>query len=201
MRKNNIRAWFSIGRGSHEFQKSKRLLNRIRVPFSLWFFYLFWKVQEIFFSVVGYKGAGYYKAIILAQTSGGFLGLGLVALWRSRRQISSVFKKVINLRSEHLDDSTEPFKYGTTVLGLICALVFILIFFYSAGMSIWVIVLFFSIYLLLAVSITRVRAEVGPIVPDLPGGPDYLIPQILGTRMLGPNNLTMYSFCIHFSGF
>ena len=166
------------------------------LSFSLWFFYLFWKVQMIFFSFVGYKGAGagYYQAIILEQTSGGFLGLGLVALWMSRRQISSVFKKVINLRSEHLDDSAEPFKYRTAVLGLICALVFILIFFYSAGMSIWAIVLFFSMYLLLAVSITRMRAEVGPIVHDLPGGPDYLIPQILGTRMLGPNNLTMYSF-------
>ena len=166
------------------------------LSFSLWFFYLFWKVQMIFFSFVGYKGAGagYYQPIILEQTSGGFLGLGLVALWMSRRQISSVFKKVINLRSEHLDDSTEPFKYRKAVLGLICALVFILIFFYSAGMSIWAIVLFFSMYLLLAVSITRMRAEVGPIVHDLPGGPDYLIPQILGTRMLGPNNLTMYSF-------
>ena len=30
MRKKNIRAWFSIGRESHEFQKSKRLLIRIR---------------------------------------------------------------------------------------------------------------------------------------------------------------------------
>lgn len=166
------------------------------LSFSLWFFYLFWKAQMIFFATIGLRtaGAGWNQAMIIEQTAGGFLGLGLVALWMSRRQFSSVFKKIIGLPSEHLDDSTEPLKYRAAVIGLICASIFILIFFYSAGMSIWAIVLFFSMYIVLAIAITRMRAEVGPIVHDLHNaGPSCLIPQVLGTRMLGPNNLTMYS--------
>jgi len=167
------------------------------LSFSLWFFYLFWKAQMIFFASIGFRAAsaGWSQALIIEQTAGGFFGLGLVALWMSRRQLLGVFRKVIYPKSEHLDDSIEPVKYRTAVLGLICSFLFLLIFCYSAGMSIWAIVLFFSMYLILAIAITRMRAEVGPIVHDLHnGGPDYLIPQILGTRVLGPGNLTMLSF-------
>ena len=61
-------------------------------------------------------------------------------------------------------------------------------------MSIWVITIFFTIYLALEISITRMQAELGTLVHDLHyAGPDILLPKAIGTKALGPRNLSMFS--------
>ena len=59
-----------------------------------------------------------------------------------------------------------------------------------AGMSIWVILVFFGIYYAISTAVTRMRAELGSPVHDLHFiGPDEMMPRIFGTRLLGPHNL------------
>src|SRR6185437_3340174 len=62
------------------------------------------------------------------------------------------------------------------------------------GMSAWVAVLFFAIYFVLAVMITRIRAEFGFPVHDMHHvGPLNLLVAAFGPRSLGPTNLAAFS--------
>lgn len=97
-------------------------------------------------------------------------------------------------RKDALDDSQEAMSYRPTVLGLIAGLTFLLFFCYHAGMSLWVFAVFFSVYLVMEIAITRMRAEVGTPVHDLHyTGPDVLLTKAVGTRRLGAKNLTMFT--------
>ena len=56
----------------------------------------------------------------------------------------------------------------------------------------WVAVAFFVIYMMISIAVTRMRVEMGTPVHDIHyGGPDLLIPSAVGTRQLGPANLTI----------
>ena len=71
-------------------------------------------------------------------------------------------------------------------------------FSYMLGMSMRVAVTYFLIYLLLAIVIARLRAEMGSLVHDFAAiDPDHFLTAVLGTRQLGPGNLvgfTIYGF-------
>ena len=63
-----------------------------------------------------------------------------------------------------------------------------------AGMSVPIAFAFFGIYWLLALAITRMRAELGPPAHDLhDAGPDRIIASVLGPQNLSDQNLTSLS--------
>ena len=93
-------------------------------------------------------------------------------------------------RWEKVDDSAEPMSYRLAVWGLLGGMVVFGGFWLAAGMSlIWVVVILL-VYLLLSLSITRVRAEAGGQhnVWDLE--PMNLM-RLFDSHVLGPGNLAM----------
>ena len=51
----------------------------------------------------------------------------------------------------------------------------------AAGMSVYLAVVFFTIYIMISVAVTRMRVEMGTPVHDIHyGGPDLLIPPTWG---------------------
>ena len=167
------------------------------LSFSVWFFYLFWKAQLVFRSVVGWRTPT--GAFLGDQSAGAWIGIGILALLMARKHLFKVLKKIFGIKSA-LDDEreeekrSEPMGYRTAALGIVGGMIFMALFGYKAGMSIWVILLFFAIYFILSIAIDRMRAELGPPVHDLYyAGPDRLIAEIYGTKRLGPTNLTIFS--------
>jgi hypothetical protein len=65
----------------------------------------------------------------------------------------------------------------------------------KAGMSWWVAVVFLAMYFVIAVAVTRMRAELGAPVHDLwyagSTGPDTMMVVLFGSKRLGPANLTV----------
>ena len=96
-------------------------------------------------------------------------------------------------------------KYRTALLGIAVGMVLLLFFCLSAGMSAWVIVLFFGLYMALSIGLTRIRAELGPPIVSLwvwgegSTDPGQKIVRFLGTRRLGPNNLTFLTLLFWFN--
>ena len=89
----------------------------------------------------------------------------------------------------------EPIEYRIAVIGGVIGFIFVLLFCFWVGMSIWVATLFFILYLMTAIGVTRVRAEVGSPIHDLHfAGPEYLIINLLGTKRLGLGNLSIFPF-------
>ena len=163
------------------------------LAFSCWFFYIFWKLERVIapmFTVQQMPGFPF----IVEQTAGGYIGLGLIALWVSRHHLKDVIRKILGKPTD-VDDSMEALSYRRTATWLGMCWLYLIGFCLVAGMSLWVILLFFLVYFLISVAVARMRAELGPPAHDLHhGGPDQFLSNAFGTRGLGMGNITMFSF-------
>ncbi|MFB3040825.1 MAG: DUF6785 family protein, partial [Candidatus Poribacteria bacterium] len=167
------------------------------LSFSCWFFYLFWKAERILASTLGLHNLPEFP-YIEQQTTGAYLGLFLIALWMTREHLRRVIAAGLNPRTNGIEGNDEPMSYRVALIGLIVGFGLILFFCHQLGMALWSSFLFFLIYYALSTAITRMRAELGSPVHDLHfSGPDTTLVKSLGTRMLGPSDLTMYGF-FHF---
>lgn len=169
------------------------------LAFSTWFFYIVRKLQQVAASAMGLRilpGFPYLNQ----QSTGAWLGLFFVVTWLGRRHVREVLQKTFRSRSD-VDDSGEPLGYRTATIGLGMGLAAIAFFCWRMGMSGWMIPLFFGIWLMLSVSIARVRAELGPPTHELVGmNPANLMVDVAGTRRLGANNLALFPLFWWFAG-
>lgn len=165
--------------------------------FSCWFFHLFWHFERIIGQSFGWRGSiGFPRE--MAQIRGVWLALFLWTLWMGRSHVKVVIRTIFNSRSPTGSDDGEALRYRTAMIGALVGLILILAFCVKAGMSLWFAVLFFVIYLAMSVTITRIRAELGPPAHDLyNAGPDLLLTDAFGTRRIGNRNLSVMSL---FSG-
>ncbi len=187
----NAIGWFPIA--FYPFIIGLGFLIPADLSFSFWFFFLAWKSQNIILSAFGKAGSqtyGFQKYSIYIA-AGAFIGLCLVALWQARGHLAQALRSAIGMKS-NIDNKNEPVSYRIAFIGLLISISFIVGFCYMAGMSLWVIIGFFLIYYALCFAMTRMRAEMGvPVHDHHNGGPDIILPEALGTRMLGGSNLTM----------
>ena len=173
------------------------ILYALDLSFSCWFFYLFWKAQRILFSAIGTKAmasvTSHNIAFLNQQTFGAVMGIAVISLWLSRHHFKKLVKSLFEGRSRSYD-SDEPMKYGNAILGLIAGGAFLFFFSWSAGMAPWVAVAFFIFYYAFALTIAKLRAELGTPVHDFHAtGPDQIMAEALGTRTLGTRSLTIFS--------
>ena len=178
------RPWNAVGRLPiyvYPFAIGFGYLMPLELALSFWFFYLFWGAQRVFFSATGWTTAIGLQGV---QRGGAWLGIGALALVTSRRQIFEVLSGVFSFRSK---DGL----YRLAVFGLLIGMGSVLAFWYFAGLSPWVALGYFSIYLVLCLGMTRMRAELGPPTHELHNmHPDRIMLLFIGSRPLGAQNLT-----------
>lgn len=170
-------------------------LMPLEMSFSIWFFYLFWKMERVVGSALGlfsWPGFPYYGP----QGSGAYLAIAFFALVGGRRHFFAILRRILKPQP---DESMEPMKYRWAVFGLLGGLAFLLIFSYQAGMAVWIGVLYFVLYYLFAVSLSRIRAEVGPPTHELAmATPRRFLVQVFGSRRLSAPSLTIMTLYISF---
>ena len=161
--------------------------------FSCWFFHLFWHFQRIIGESFGWRGAiGFPKE--MAQIRGVWIALFLWTLWMGRAHVKVVLQTVFSRHAPTANDEGEALRYRTAAIAVIIGFILILAFCIKAGMSLWFATLFFALYFAMSVTITRIRAELGPPAHDLyNAGPDLLLTDALGTRRIGNRNLSVMS--------
>ena len=178
------RPWNAMGRLPvyvYPFAIGLGCLMPLDLALSFWAFYLFWGLQRVFFNATGWTTAIGFQT---EQRAGAWIGIGLLALLTSRREILKVLGGVFSFRSKDA-------LYRLAVFGLLISLAFVLIFWYYAGLSPWVALGYFGIYLILCIGMTRMRAELGPPTHELHRvHPDRIMLLFLGSRPLGAQNLT-----------
>jgi hypothetical protein len=156
----------------------------LSLSFSLWFFNIFWKLQLVFFSVVGWRAGGGWQG---EQRAGAWLGIGILALITSRTHIKNTIVSFIKGKP---GDGLYRFAY----IGMFFSAAFMMVFWYQAGVSLWTIPIYFGIYMLLSVGLTRMRAELGPPTHELHSvHPDQIMIMFAGTRPFAPNTLAPYA--------
>jgi len=170
------------------------------LTFSTWFFFLFRKFEQLIGAMVGWNNIPEYP-FFGEQATGAMIGLCVLALYLGRRHFIEVIKKVIGLRST-LDDTHEPMRYRTAVLCLIGGMIALMVYCGYLGMSQWLVPLFFGLYFMIAIALTRLRAELGPPLHAIVlVNPQVVLVAGLGTRQLGTANLTLFSLFYWFNRF
>ncbi|RKU30736.1 hypothetical protein C6497_03395 [Candidatus Poribacteria bacterium] len=161
--------------------------------FSCWFFHLFWHFQRITGESFGWRSAiGFPRE--MAQIRGVWIALFLWTMWMGRTHFKSVIQMLFGNHLHKDSDEGEALRYRTAMIGATIGLVVILLFCLKAGMSLWFAFLFFLIYFCMSITITRIRAELGPPAHDLyNAGADLLLVDAFGTRRIGNRNLSVMS--------
>ena len=163
---------------------------------SCWVFYWIVKFEQVLGSALALNIPGYPFGG--QQAMGALVGIVCVTLFAIHPYLRAVFKKVLLNRG--MDDSREPIGYRSALGGIILSSVLLGFFSVQMGLSLWVIVTFFALFLALCVGMARIRAEIG--VPE--HAMSSVIPQetliaLLGTRTFGPRNLAGLSLFVWFS--
>lgn len=174
-------------------------------------------------------GPGYAAfPFIREQASGAWVGLFLLTVWTGRRQLWAVLRSAfsppeaagarqseaapaegapnpLNLPGQEgapppsaQDD--EPMSPRLAVFGLAGGFAALVAFSVVAGMAAWVAILFFVIYFVLQVTMTRIRAQLGPPALELFFvNPEYLLVEVTGTRAIAPQSLAVLSYFFWFN--
>ncbi len=99
------------------------------VAFSLWFFYVLERVQQLLFAYYGWSGLGYSATdFVQYQQVGAVLGLLLIIAYAARWHWKQVMRRAIGRRE--VDDRNEPLPYPVAFWGFVgttVALFFVLV--------------------------------------------------------------------------
>lgn len=167
--------------------------------FSCWFFFFWWKALRVMSSVVGLEPQAWTASAppyLNEQAFGGYMGLFAFSLWAMRAHLGDIWRQV---KGEHRPAPTEgfaedPLPIPVAFWGMVAGFAVLVGMVVHAGASLPVAVAYFTIFFILGVVVTRIRAELGHPVHDLHfAGPDLIIPQVVGTANLGKRDLAVLS--------
>jgi hypothetical protein len=196
------------------------------LSFSCWFFFVFRQLLRVVSSYIGFHSMPSFP-YFHEQSAGAWIGLFIIAIWLSRRHLLVVFASAFGRRGKRSDGDTapppesphppfqrgskeavhlykrgefsdEPMSYRIAVLGLLVSMSALMLFCHQAGMSIVYAWSFFALYFMIAIAITRLRAEFGAPHGIFNHPLDMMVTS-LGTNAIGAQNLTTMSFFFWFN--
>ncbi len=162
--------------------------------FSSWFFFWLLKAQRILASAVGWLGYDAQAPYTEEQCFGAYMYVAIFGLWLGRRNFAEIARRAWS------GGGGGVLGPRVTLFGATLGIIALGGFFAYFGMSLWLVIAGWLIYWLLALAVTRMRAELGPIAHDLHrGGPDFMLTSMLGTGVMGPRNLNLLTWFYWFN--
>lgn len=167
------------------------------VLLSLWFFFIFARAQELLASTLGVNMQGTphagVKLFVGYQTVGAYFGVVGYMLYTSWPRIRAMLRSATRKGQSGDRDELMPYSTALGIIGI--AFIGIVAFCGAAGMSAWVAVLEFAIYLFVqSVVMARSTAEAGMPMTEGSFTPLDVIGIFANKRVLGPKNLTALAF-------
>ena len=170
-------------------------LVSLDVSFSCWFFYLVTKLEAVAATAFGFRDPGAGPALARVPYSneqgvGAFIGLALFSIFLAWPHLKTAWKKALGDR-DAIDDSNEPLSYRAAFIGLILSALLLVAFGVVIGLSLLISVAFFTLFFLLALAFTRIRAEAGlPWGQSAAGQAHGTIAEFSGTQNFTQQELT-----------
>jgi len=162
------------------------------LAFSCWFFFVLFKAQMVITAAIGLQELPGFP-FPNEQAAGGYIALGLWAIWLARRHLRGVCLTALG-RPGGVDEAGEAMRYRTMLIGLGISCIILGACGVALGGTPGVIVMFFVIFFLYGIAIGRMRAELGPPAHDLHAmGPGAVLTNAIGSRRIGMGNLGMFS--------
>jgi len=190
------RPWNAIGYTSMSFNPAivgLAFFMPLDLALSCWFFFWLTRAERVSASIVGWQ-----NLYLNDRAAGAWVGIAVMALWSARRHLVQIARHIVGRK--RMDDSDEPLSYRTVIILTVLSMSLVVFFCYAAGMSLWVIGVFYLLYLAFALALGRVRAELGPPYHEVIGiNPRQMMVEIFGSRRLGGANLTIMTFMYAFN--
>lgn len=140
------------------------------VSFSLWFVYLFTKIELIIAYYLGFMPnsmptplwtRGWAKGMIGYQQFGSYFAYVALVLWIGREHFAHIIRRAFGRDAAGAEELSEPVSYPAAFWGFVVAFSFIILWTVAAGVSVPVALLMWVSYLVIALGLTRVVAEGG----------------------------------------
>lgn len=183
--------------GAEAFAVGLAYFIPLELIFSCWMFYVLRKLLEV--GAVWLAGSG--KATdfpyINEQACGAWIAMGMLALWSAKEAIQQAGRDLV--RGRFRWEGGDPLPISLALLGGLAGLLFLAWFSAQAGLGLGTFAGFFGVYFLLALAISRVRAELGPPHEIYFVNPLRVLVTLLGSDRLGPQNLTICSLYYWFN--
>ncbi|RKU29128.1 hypothetical protein C6497_06985 [Candidatus Poribacteria bacterium] len=176
-------------------------LLTLEVSFSLWFFFLFFKLQYLIMNITG-VGIGPWVSCS-RQVMGGYLVFVPAVFWGGREHILSIIKRACgmdrnnwkNAENRHLvDDSNEPLSYRIAFFGFVFGFVILVTFLVIAGIKTWVAIITLLSIFVTSVVLSWMVVNGGLLLVQAPFFPSDYITYTLGSGAIGQKSLAVLSF-------
>ena len=177
-------------------------LLTLEVSFSLWFFYLFFKLQYIIMNAIGLSIGPWISCS--RQVMGGYLVFVPAVFWMGREHIGSIFRKTFGMERAgrglttpsggRIDDSNEPVSYRVALLGFFLGFITLIVFLVVAGITTWVALVTLLSIFITSVVLTWMVVNGGLLLVQAPFFPSEYIDITLGSNALGHKSLAILSF-------
>ena len=181
-------------------------LASLDLTFSVWFFFLFYKVQEGAFNVFGVASAerlsGYEWppiADLVHQQTGAAVVFILFGLWSARAHLRDVMRAAWN-PGNGVDDSDELLRYRTAVAGFLASFAAIGFWLWRSGVPALYVPVLLVFSIVFFVLVARVVATAGVPTTRSPIVPAYFVISGFGTSMLGTKGLVALTFTFIWQG-
>lgn len=164
--------WNSMGTltlAFYPFAIGIAFLLSLEVSFSCWFFYLMTRLENVLSAAFGLNAGGgaAHGAMASApflgeQGAGAFLAMGLFLLWNARHSFKEAFHSTWDSAlARRNDDPSAPLSPRAALWGTVAGIAALTAFLTVVGLNFWVALLFWSVYLLFVLVLTRIYAEAG----------------------------------------
>ena len=161
---------------------------QLDVSFSLWFFFLFYKLQEVGILAFSIRGVSTQQQVMGAD----FVLISFLT-WMGRRHLQSVFLAVTGSAKSSAQDN-QLMSYRLAIAGIIVGGITFVTLFSSAGMSPLVAIVFLILLLGLATITCWMVANAGMLLVNVGLAPFSLLTTFLGSRPIGRTNLTLLAY-------
>ncbi len=167
------------------------------LSFSCWFFYLLTRLENVSAVALGFRDPGSAMARFPysnEQAVGGFIGVAVMSLAFAWPALKRAFAGAFRSRQTE-DDRDEPMSGRAAVFGLMICCAVLVAFGVALGLSWYIAVLFFAIFLLTALAYARMRAEAGFPWLFAPYSPsESILIDDGGTQNYGASSLVAFAY-------
>ena len=169
------------------------------VSFSLWAFYVFYKVQVLVWASfgVGEGGGMSYvdpRTFCSYEEAGAYIALSIVMIYQSRRVIKQAALHLLGRAPEESAGAFAPLSGRAAVLGLIASVVFMVWFGVSTGISWWIFALLFGVFFTVLLGSSRLVAAAGVVFPDTGRYGYSLLLSMIGAKPMATTSLVVYTY-------
>ena len=192
--------WTGISRLSisfYPFSIGIAFLLALDASFSIWFFHLLARAQEVVSCAAGWRDPSSPASLfpyIDQQGIGGFIALGIFLVWNARHYL----RRTAGEAWRNVSRPSEIMSYRSAFLALIAGLAFVFTFMGAIGLSAWLCAALLAMYLLFCLVLARVLAEVGGgfvFTPDIQMS--HTLINFFGASSIGPKQFVALSQ-VHF---